>query len=365
MSAARALWKVGARIRNSTPVVSALSAIPWRGAVILRYHSVNDDARWSKDYVQSSLALSTEAFDCQIAHLKAHHVVVPVSEIAAAIASGGRPDPRSVAVTFDDGYEDNYRCAFPILARHGVPAAFYVTTGPVADAKPLWTVRLRYAIRRTEKRELSCAAIGAVPVDLSTDAAREYAIRFVTGLVKRCSRREADALLDDVFGATGAPERLELRVMATWDELREMRDGGMTIGAHTVHHYNSTSIGDDDLVSELEGSKCDIERELGLGVVHFAYPNGRTDAHCDPRTAALVRKAGFASAVTSVAGPASSRYSVFAIPRLGVAVRDGDMRLFEAHVQYARFGRAHGESIAAVADAERRGGEASVGGGTA
>lgn len=353
-SASKAFWRIGVRLRNSEPVVAALAAVPWGGAVILRYHSVNDDPRWGGDYMQPSLALPLDVFERQVAHLAENHRVVPVAEIASEIAAGRRPDPRAVAITFDDGYEDNYRCAFPILRKYGVPAAFYVTTACVADEELLWTVRLRYAMRRTVRTELICGALGASALDISTAAARDCAIRLVTGLVKRCSRGEADALLADVFDALDAPERTELRVMATWDELREMRDGGMTIGSHTVHHYNSTSIADEDLRSELTESKAIIERELGSGEIHFAYPNGRTDAHCDPRTAALVRDAGFASAVTSVTGPASPRYSAYAIPRLGVAVRDGDPRLFEAHMQYARLGRAQGQSIIAVAQAERR-----------
>ena len=348
------VWRIGVRLRNSGPVIAALAAVPWGGAVILRYHSVNDDPRWAGDYMQPSLALSSDIFERQIAHLAANHKVVPVAEIASAIADGKHPDPRSVAITFDDGYEDNYRCAFPILQKYGAPATFYVTTGCVADETLLWTVRLRYAMRRTNRTELVCDALGATKLDISTDVARDCAIRLVTGLVKRCSREEADTLLDEVFAALDAPERTELRVMANWDELRRMRDGGMTIGAHTVHHYNLTSIADEDLMHELVGSKAALERELDLREVHFAYPNGRTDAHCDPRTAALVREVGFASAVTSVTGPASPRYSAYAIPRLGVAARDGDPRLFEAHMQYARLGRAQGRSVVEVAQAERR-----------
>jgi len=350
-------WRIGVRVRNSAPVVSALAAVPWGGAVILRYHSVNDDPSWAGDYMQPSLSLSPGVFERQMAYLAENHRVVPLAETASAIAAGNRPDPRSVAITFDDGYEDNYRCAFPILRKYGLTATFYVTTGCVGDEELLWTVRLRYAMRRTERTELVCDALGPTRLDMSSAASRDCAIRLVTGLVKRCSRAEADALLNDVFEAVGAPERAERRVMATWDELREMRDRGMTIGSHTVHHYNLTSIADEDLSDELNGSKAAIERELGLDEIQFAYPNGRTDAHCDPRTACFIREAGFASAVTSVTGPASPKYSVFAIPRLGVALRDGDPRLLEAHMQYARLGRAQGQSVVDVAlDESRRNG---------
>ncbi len=340
-------------MRDSAPVVSTLAAMPWGGAIVLRYHSVNDEPRWSGDYMQPSLTLPVDAFERQVAMLAERYRVVPIGEIASAIAEGGSPDPRSVAITFDDGYEDNYRCAYPVLRRHGVCAAFYVTTGCVNDERMLWTVRLRLAIRRTERNELACAALGNASVDLSSDGARERAIRFVTGLVKRCSRDQADALLHDVFDALDAPERGDLRVLASWDELREMRNAGMTIGSHTVGHYNSTSLDDEELALELGGSKEALERELGLEEMHFAYPNGRTDAHCDSRTARLVREAGYSSAVTSVAGPASGRYSAFAIPRLGVPARFGDVRLLEAHLQYTRLGRPDGRSVVDVARDER------------
>ena len=70
----------------------------------------------------------------QMRLLKRRYRVVGVDELAEMVQSGDRVDRRLAAVTFDDGYEDNYRCAFPILRKHGLTAAFYVTTGSVGSS---------------------------------------------------------------------------------------------------------------------------------------------------------------------------------------------------------------------------------------
>lgn len=345
-----ALWGLGRRFRNCAPLVRAMSLLPLGGGTILRYHSVNDEPGWAGDYVQRSLVVPTDVFDRQVASLVKSHRVVGVPELAAAIASGRRVDPRTVAITFDDGYEDNYRCAFPILKKHGATATFYVTTGAISDASILWTVALRHAIRRTEAPGLECGTFGACSVDLSTPRAKEKAIAFITAVVKRCGEGDALDIVSEVQEACGNSQAAyDARIMMNPDEIREMHEGGMTIGAHSVTHYNLPSLAIDALVREVGESKRALEELLGCEVEHFAYPNGRTNRHFDARTAAVVAEAGFRSAVTSIAGPASRRYPAHCLPRLGIVPHDADVRWLAADIQYARLSRPNHASLREVA----------------
>jgi len=331
------LRRAAASLKCSPFVARALSAVPTDGAMVLRYHSVNDDPAWAGDYIQSSLTVAPAVFDRQMCFLKERFTVVGIDEIAARIEAGTRVDRRLAAVTFDDGYEDNYRNALPILRKHGLTAAFYVTSGAVGDAEVLWTVRLRLAVRRCPLDALSIQAVGGRPLDVSSDEAIERTIKLLTGMVKRSRPSEADALLAEVMGACCAENaRPDRRVIMGEREIREMREAGMTIGAHTVNHYNLTCLEPDEVAREIRESRAFLEGVVGGSVEHMAYPDGRTGRHFDGNVARVVQEQGLRSAVTSIAGPASSDCSVFAVPRLGVVPSHSRLERLAFDMQYWR-----------------------------
>jgi peptidoglycan/xylan/chitin deacetylase (PgdA/CDA1 family) len=330
--------QAGRSVRNSGLVVRGMAGLHRVGGTILRYHSVSADESWAGEYVQKSLVVAPEVFARQVAFLARRHRIVSVGEMVQQMRSRRGVDPRNVAVTFDDGYEDNYRNAFPILREHGATATFYVTTGTVADARVPWTVALRRAIRLCDRPGVSLSFLGERSIDLSTDAKKEATIKMVTGIVKRCKLDEIESILAEVHEETGSQTGPRARrIMMNWDEIREMHGAGMTIGAHTYSHYNLPSLDTSDVAHEVVASRRDIEEALEASVEHFAYPNGRTDCHCDARVAKLVAVAGFESAVTSLSGPVSHRYSLYCIPRLGIGPRHRDVARLAADIQYSRF----------------------------
>jgi peptidoglycan/xylan/chitin deacetylase (PgdA/CDA1 family) len=330
--------KAGRSVRNSGLVVRGVAGMHRVGGTILRYHSVSADESWAHDYVQNSLVVAPEVFARQVDFLAKRHRIVSVGEMVRQMHSRRGVDPRTVAITFDDGYEDNYRNAFPILREHGATAAFYITTGTVADVQVPWTVGLRRAIRLCDRPGVSLSFLGERSIDLSTDAKKEVTIKMVTGIVKRCKLDEIESILAEVHEEMGSRTDLRARrIMMNWDEIREMHGAGMTIGAHTHAHYNLPSLDTSDVTHEVVVSRRDIEEALQAPVEHFAYPNGRTDCHCDARVAKLVAVAGFESAVTSLSGPVSHRHSPYCIPRLGIAPRHRDIARLAADIQYSRF----------------------------
>ena len=95
--------------------------------VVLLYHRVNDTQR-------DRLTVGIEQFDAEMAWLARRYPLASIDEVLR-----GDIDRRArrpiVAVTFDDGYLDNYENAAPILIRHRVPAAFFVSTGVIGTNK--------------------------------------------------------------------------------------------------------------------------------------------------------------------------------------------------------------------------------------
>lgn len=100
---------------------------------ILYYHSISDAP------VRSSV--SPAAFERQVEYLvgSGHHVLA-LSEAARRLASGAPVPDRSVVITLDDGFEDNYEHAFPVLQRFGVTASIFLTVSYIGtDRLPTLT----------------------------------------------------------------------------------------------------------------------------------------------------------------------------------------------------------------------------------
>jgi len=94
-----------------------------RAIPVLCYHSINVLPNHESDPLLPSL------FESHLQYLKQHYVVVSLREVAEYLASG-RPLPkRAVVITFDDGYQDNYEVAFPLLKKYDLHATIFVVTG--------------------------------------------------------------------------------------------------------------------------------------------------------------------------------------------------------------------------------------------
>lgn len=105
---------------------------------IMTYHHVNNVDPKRHDTV------NPERFDWHMAYLKKHgFTVLPLSTLVHIIREG-KPLPRkSVVITFDDGYADNYQYAFPILKKYDFPATMFVITDVVNTEGYLTTAQMK------------------------------------------------------------------------------------------------------------------------------------------------------------------------------------------------------------------------------
>jgi peptidoglycan/xylan/chitin deacetylase (PgdA/CDA1 family) len=109
-------------------VLGSLSflGLPRDRGVILMYHSISK----RKDYFSSTLP---EDFAAQVEYLaRSGRPVIALSEIIRRLRAG-EPLRGAVAITFDDGYRDNYTAAFPVLQRYSLPATIFITTGLIGQ----------------------------------------------------------------------------------------------------------------------------------------------------------------------------------------------------------------------------------------
>ena len=95
---------------------------------VLMYHSINTHI--AKE--MSGLAVSPATFDRQMNFLRSHNYnVVPLEDLVALIKDNKKIPPKTIAITFDDGYADNYSYAFPVLKKYRIPATIFIIVNEV------------------------------------------------------------------------------------------------------------------------------------------------------------------------------------------------------------------------------------------
>lgn len=261
---------------------------------ILYYHRVNDD----RDPFYP--ATPTRLFEQEMCFLARHYRVVSLAELLDHLDNDS-PKP-VVSITFDDGYQDNYQNAFPILQRYGLSATIFLTTGSIDSRQSLWFERLAGALKKT-----SCEF-----VDLEIDLPRRFWTRNLAeklnannqifALLRRLSDLDRQQWLATILERLATPEEAERGgKMLTWDQIREMKCWGVDFGGHTVNHPFLSKLTRPQAVWEVSECKRRIEGELQQQIDYFAYPSGRGEDFAEWNKEVLAA-AGYRAAVTTIWG---------------------------------------------------------------
>ena len=301
------------RLFVAAGVTSAAAWLNRRKAVILAYHDVytsGPDPVANYDGLRLRLAL----FERQMRYMATHYEVVPLDEIRD-LPAGSRHRRSLAAITFDDGYANFYRHAYPILRRFGLPATVFVVTDFLVHGRPFWWDRLRAMIAATQRPSVRIDVDGIQQFPLATAQDKQTTLTDLSPrlLTLPPSRREAllaglavDLDVDDqtpaICGSLSA------------DELREMARDGISVGSHGRSHDSFLHLSRDALLAELTESKRVLESVVGGPVTWLCYPHGEFSA--DAVEAAI--RAGYRSAVTVIEGLHDPAADPYAVRRIGV-----------------------------------------------
>lgn len=286
-------------------------ALKRKGITILAYHGVLDKALPFDDWC----FISQKAFEEQIRYLSENFNIVHLSEAVAMLDRGDVDQPTAV-ITFDDGYQNNYDFAFPILKKYNAPATIYLVSDQMDGDDTIWFCRLNQALVNTANSSLSW---NGMHLHLSTPSGKSAASARIQSSLKGMENsrllEEVATLIERLGGNPNQPiENHSPYRLLSQTEIDEMRDSGLVeFGAHTCSHAILSRLSAEEQAREINGCKTAIENMVGRSCDHFAYPNGSTQDH-DPVTAQLISDAGFASCVNMRPGanmPDTERMHLF------------------------------------------------------
>ena len=279
-----------------------------RRLLILAYHRV----LMSPDLLSPGQTEVT-TFERHAAALARYFRVLKLSDAARRLAEGTLP-ARSVAITFDDGYRDNFELALPILKRNELTATFFIATG-FLDGGRMWNDTLIESIRhcKADSLDLSSLELGTWP--LETVQQCRAALASLIPELKYLSQDERGRLVKEIAAIAGneLPDNLMMRA----HHVRALHDEGMEIGAHTVSHPILTRLSEDSAKEEICRSQQYLQELINAPVLTFAYPNGRPGLDYDCSHVEMVRNAGFQFAVSTAWGSVRRSSDLLQLGRIG------------------------------------------------
>lgn len=229
---------------------------------ILMYHKVNPYPA-SGGY---GLRVPPERFSWQMEYLrKRGFKTLSFNDLTDYWEKGAPLPPRPVIITFDDGYQDNYHFAYPILKANRFKATIFVVSGLVGKTNE-WDTGVK-----------------AQPVNK----------------------------------------------LLTWEQIKEMEKGGIEFGAHTKSHADLSLIPPELAATEITLSKQALEKELGHPVLIFAYPYGHFNEAVEKEVAKAGFKAAVSTIVAKNPLQPENHFALKRLRVTGFTTRDDFIKMIE------------------------------------
>ena len=242
--------------------------------------------------------------------------MLPLGEALQRLRAGTLP-PRSVALTFDDGFYDFFRQAYPLLKGYGFPVTVYQTTYYTSVERPLFNLICSYMLW-TRRGEVIADGEGVGlrgPLDLRTDSGRSEVMR---GLLEISERENRTGLEQDEIAAQLARvlkidydtlRAKRILQLMNGRELQEIARNGVDVQLHTHRHRTPE---DEALFRrEIQDNRSHIHELTATQPVHFCYPSGVYR----PSFLPWLRKEHVVSATTCDAGLAARQSESLLLPR--------------------------------------------------
>jgi len=264
---------------------------------ILAYHRVLDvpsDDEYPYDL--DLISTNTEEFSQQIKYLKIFFNPITIAQLIDMQVNEIKLPKRTVIVTFDDGFDDNYLNAYPILKESSFPATMFISTHYINTGEQFWFDKLTNVILTTEKTEISIPELDLTYIHDGTLSKRRSIALDILSKLKSIKNEKRLVVLDYIYThykpgfETDNLENLSRPL--NWEQVKIMSDDIIEIGSHSVTHPILSSINKGDLYSELKESKVQIEQKIKTDVLSISYPVGSRKAY-SPEVKILAKAIGY------------------------------------------------------------------------
>ncbi len=311
--------------RGIVYAVARLAPLTWRwrkpgSLVVLMYHRVLPQDSPLRKTEQPGMYVSPETLDLHLAELKRHFELVHLDDWLRRAQRGETLPKLACAITFDDGWRDNYDFALPVLIKHQAPATIFLVSSYIGTAQRFWPNRLMTLVHAEFERPGSVpfpAPLRALvdPVLAQGRAQGRLDTEAIDPVVQQAMRlKEAEirALMDAV-GNDGA-DPAERETLDRQEIAHLAATGLVRFGSHSATHFRlAAGTAEEVLTAEIAQSQVDLAQICRQPIDLFCYPNGVTCA-----SAVTIASHHYLGAVSTDKGWYAPGRDPYRIPRVAV-----------------------------------------------
>ena len=272
--------------------------------------------------------LPVAKFEWQIERLKKEYDMVSLADVCRSLDGASELPPRACLLSFDDGLKEHFTTVYPILKRHKISGAFFPITntfeGKVADAHKIHLLLVKLQVEEFVNRFHNFL------IEFFPDKQKKY---WINNKEKTDPRYRFDDILTanlkttlhllppmmksrfltELFGEiVGDEADFARQFYLSVDEIREMSQGGMTLGSHAHTHQYMDELEPAEQYFELEQSKKTLEQIIEGPVKFYSHPFGRYNN----TTIDLMKKLGYVIGLGTEVGVNTGEVNRYSLKRL-------------------------------------------------
>lgn len=248
-------------------------ALPGK-CVAFTFHRVLTQTEYQNTRFQRSIAVRSESLRHFISHIDQHYNIISIQQWLDHIQGKHPLSPKHAyaVITFDDGWNDNYTNAFPILKAMGVPATIFLSTDYIESSLGFWWQHLGEALVLAAADPNHTETVnGILQKHLNAVSLEHSSADTIIQTIKQHAYEKAQDITTDIMTQMGTP--MDSHGL-NWAACQEMSGEGISFGSHTLSHPRLSLLTQKDCARELEKSKA-LLMEKNLNYVDsICYPYG-------------------------------------------------------------------------------------------
>ena len=219
--------------------------------------------------------ISQEIFRKQLLKINKDYSIISMNELNNQLKTNKYKKKKQIVITFDDGYSDNYKIAYPLLKELGIPATFFIPTSYISSNNLLWDCRLQNIFQNN--KNICKKIINGRNHNLSLIAKKfeNNLIWYFINLLKIQDFENISKYLDNLISNYDLIDNsYDEDLCMTWENINAMLGENIEFGSHGRQHLSLANRNKTFLYDEIIVSKNDIINNTKSKCNYFSFPFG-------------------------------------------------------------------------------------------